>query len=48
MKILEKDANERFERKKENNRVANEFKEKGNEQFKLKNYKKALEFYDEV
>ena len=46
--ILEKDANERFERKKANNIKANQIKDKGNEQFKLKNYEKALEFYNEA
>lgn len=48
MDILEKDANERFERKTANNKKANELKEKGNEQFKLKNYEKSLEFYNEA
>jgi len=48
MKILEKDANERFERKKENNRKANILKDQGNEQFKMKNYEKSIEFYNEV
>jgi hypothetical protein len=48
MKILEKDANERFERKKENNRKANILKEQGNEQFKMKNYEKSIEFYNKV
>ena len=48
MKIMEKDANERYERKKANQKLANEIKEKGNEQFKLKNYQKALDYYTEA
>lgn len=48
LNILERDANERYERKKTANKKANELKEKGNEQFKLKNYEKSIEFYNQV
>ncbi|CAF0754743.1 unnamed protein product [Brachionus calyciflorus] len=48
LSALEKDANERYERKKKATQEANELKEKGNEEFKCKNYEKAIEFYTEA
>ncbi len=48
MSILEKDANERYERRKQNNKIANELKEKGNEEFKNENYEKAIDFYTQA
>ncbi len=48
MSILEKDANERFERRKENTKLATELKDKGNAEFQKRNYEKAIEFYTEV
>ena len=48
MKIMERDAEERYKRKKENQKKANELKENGNEQFKQGNLDNALEFYSEA
>ncbi len=48
LKVMEQDANERYERKKAAQKKADQIKELGNEQFKLKNYEKALEFYNEA
>ncbi|RNA10791.1 tetratricopeptide repeat 12 [Brachionus plicatilis] len=48
MAALEKDAQERFERKKKMTILANELKEIGNKEFKKKNYEKAIEYYTEA
>lgn len=45
---LEQDAQERYERKKKMTKLANELKEKGNKEFKEKNYEKAIEYYTQV
>lgn len=48
MRMMEQDANERFERKKENKKKSDKLKLKGNEEFKNENYEKAIEYYTEV
>ena len=48
MRMMEQDANERYERKKENKKKSDKLKLKGNEEFKNGNYEKAIEFYTEV
>ncbi len=48
MKILEQDANERHARKQKAIKEATDLKLKGNEQFKIKAYEKAVEFYSEA
>ena len=48
MRVMEQDAKERHDRKQAAKQKANEIKVKGNEQFFLKNYEKALEFYTEA
>lgn len=45
---LEKDAQDRFERKKKMKILANELKEKGNNEFKDRNYEKAIDYYSQV
>ena len=48
MKALEEDAQERYKRKQEREKVAAGLKEKGNEEFRQGNYEKALDFYTQV
>jgi hypothetical protein len=48
LSIMEKDAKERFERRKQNYKIADGLKEKGNEQFKNGYNEKAIEFYTQV
>lgn len=48
MEIMERDANERYQRKLETQKLANELKEKGNKEFQNKNYQKAFDYYTEV
>ncbi len=48
MAIMEQDAKERYERRKKNYKQADELKLKGNEEFKLENFEKALEFYTQA
>lgn len=48
LKSLEVDAQERYQRRQENLKISNEFKEKGNEEFKQNNFEKAIEYYSEV
>jgi tetratricopeptide (TPR) repeat protein len=48
LKIMEHDAKERWARKQEARKKADELKVKGNEQFGLKNFEKALEFYTQA
>lgn len=45
---LEQDAKERYERRKQNEKIANELKDKGNSEFSNLNYEKAIEYYTEV
>jgi hypothetical protein len=45
---MENDANERYEKRKLNEKLANEFKDKGNFEFAKSNYDKAIEYYTEV
>lgn len=47
MSMLEKDAQERNERRKKNMKVASELKEKGNVEFREGRYEKAIEYYSE-
>lgn len=48
MATMEQDAKERYKRKQESKKIANELKEKGNEQFKQGNLDEALKYYTEV
>ena len=48
LSMLEKDANERHQRKRENTRLATALKEKGNAEFQRGNYQQAVDFYTEV
>ena len=48
MKAMENDAQERFKRKQEREKVAKGLKEKGNEEFRQGNYEAALDFYTQV
>ena len=48
MSALEVDAQERFERRKLNEKISNELKVKGNAEFSKGNYEKAIEHYTEV
>jgi hypothetical protein len=48
LSVLEQDANERYMRRKEDTRVANELKDKGNAEFKNGNFEEAVRFYSEV
>lgn len=45
---MEKDAQERYERKQKNTKLANQLKDKGNIEFQNKNYEKAIDLYTEV
>ncbi len=45
---LEADAKERHERRKKNEKLSNELKDKGNIEFSKANYPKAIEYYTEV
>lgn len=48
LKIMEQDAKDRYARKQEARKKADALKLKGNEQFGLKNFDKALEYYTEA
>ena len=48
MRMMEQDANDRYERRKKNEKLAMVQKDLGNEEFKSGNYEKAVEFYSEV
>ncbi|KAH3699825.1 hypothetical protein DPMN_074787 [Dreissena polymorpha] len=48
MKAFEADAQARAARREARNKVAEEWKEKGNAEFRLGNFEKALEFYTKV
>ena len=48
MSIMEQDAKERYERRKQNYKIADGLKEKGNEEFKNGNNEKAIDFYTQV
>ena len=48
MRMMERDAEERYARRKKNEKLAMEQKDLGNEEFKNGNYEKAVEFYSEV
>jgi tetratricopeptide (TPR) repeat protein len=48
MQVMEQDAKERQERRRENKRKAEILKQKGNVEFAQKNYQKAIEYYTEV
>ena len=48
MQVMEQDAKERQERRRENKRKAEVLKQKGNAEFAQKNYQKAIEYYTEV
>ena len=48
MQVMEQDAKERQERKRESKRKAEMLKQKGNSEFSQRNYEKAIEFYTEV
>ena len=48
MRMMEQDANDRYERRKKNEKLAMVQKDLGNEEFKNGNYEKAVEFYSEV
>ena len=48
MKHVELDAAERRERKKQDNKHANELKEKGNNSFKRGDFDEAVKYYDEA
>lgn len=48
LKIMEQDAKDRFVRKQEARKKADVLKLKGNEQFGLKNFDKALEYYTDA
>ncbi|KAJ8316039.1 hypothetical protein KUTeg_006053 [Tegillarca granosa] len=48
MAALEKDAEERYQRKKEARKEADQIKERGNDEFRQGNYEKALELYTEA
>ena len=48
MAAMEKDAEERYQRRLENTRISDEWKEKGNAEFKSGNYEKAEELYTEA
>jgi hypothetical protein len=48
MQILEQDAAERYKRKQANKKIADELKEKGNQEFKKENYDKAIQLYTQV
>jgi len=48
MQVMEQDAKERQERRRENKRKADVLKQKGNAEFAQKNYQKAIEYYTEV
>ena len=48
MQVMEQDAKERQERRRENKRKAEVLKQKGNAEFAQKNFQKAIEYYTEV
>jgi len=48
MKVMEKDAEERYQRRLENTRISDEWKEKGNAEFKSGNFEKSEELYSEA
>ena len=48
MAAMQKDADERHERKKKAQEEAMVFKDKGNAEFKAGNYDQAIEFYTQV
>ena len=48
MRMMEQDANDRYERRKKNEKLAMVQKDLGNEEFKSGNYEKAVKFYSEV
>ena len=48
MRMMEQDANDRYERRKKNEKLAMVQKDLGNEEFKNGNYEKAVEFYSEA
>ena len=48
MAAMEKDAEERYQRRLENTRISDEWKEKGNVEFKSGNWAKAEELYSEA
>jgi hypothetical protein len=48
MAMIEQDANERYMRRKENEKEAEKIRLEGNVQFKLNNYEKAAELYSKV
>ena len=48
MDMMEKDIQERNERRKKNSTEATRIKDLGNEQFKEGNYEKAVELYSQV
>ena len=48
MEAMEVDAKDRFEKRKKREKESNIEKDLGNEQFKLGNYEKAIEYYTKV
>ena len=48
MKRVELDAAERRERRQQDDKIANELKEKGNNSFRRKEYDEAIKYYDEA
>ncbi len=48
MAAIEKDANERYERRQMNQKLAEELKTKGNTEYALSNFEKAIEYYTQV
>lgn len=48
MKVVEADAKERAKRKKERMKVAEGYKEKGNNEFRQGNFETALDWYTQV
>ena len=48
LSTLEADAKDRYERRKKNEKLSNELKDKGNIEFSQANYLKAIEYYTEV
>ena len=48
MAAMEVDARDRFEKRKKREKESNIEKDLGNEQFKLGNYEKAIEYYTKV
>jgi hypothetical protein len=48
MSAIEKDANERYQQRQINEKLADELKNKGNEEFGSSNFEKAIDYYTQV